>query len=182
MPSAELVEAPSFHGAPAMEPLAGDHQCGPYCLRACTLDVRPAFVEDLVPEGREGSSVEGGLSFVGNMNYMNLLNLSYWNQGGVWNHQHHNGRQEPKQEPAEELAEEPAEEPAKKPAEEPAEEPGLAAAVAQAEQRESPPHCRRRSRKFTAPQLRELEDLFQETEYPDILTRYVAGSGGAGSQ
>lgn len=171
MHSAELVEAPSFHSAPAMEPLTGEHQCGPYCLRACTLDVRPAFVEALVPEDKEGCSVEGGgLSFVGNMNYMNLLNMGYWNQGGTWNHQRRNGHQEPEQEAAEE------------PAEEQAEEPGLVMAVAKAEQPESPPHRRRQNRKFTGPQLRELEDLFQETEYPDLLTRYVAGSGGAGSQ
>ncbi|DAA13454.1 rhox homeobox family member 1-like [Bos indicus] len=143
-----------------MEPLTGEHQCGPYCLRACTLDVRPAFVEDLVPEDKEGCSVEGGgLSFVGNMNYMNLLNMGYWNQGGTWNHQRRNGHQEPEQEAAEE------------PAEEQAEEPGLVMAVAKAEQPESPPHRRRQNRKFTGPQLRELEDLFQETEYPDLLTR-----------
>ncbi|XP_061266155.1 rhox homeobox family member 1-like [Bos javanicus] len=143
-----------------MEPLTGEHQCGPYCLRACTLDVRPAFVEDLVPEDKEGCSVEGGgLSFVGNMNYMNLLNMGYWNQGGTWNHQRRNGHQEPEQEAAEE------------PAEEQAEEPGLVMAVAKAEQPESPPHRRRQNRKFTGPQLQELEDLFQETEYPDLLTR-----------
>ncbi|XP_055293620.1 rhox homeobox family member 1 [Moschus berezovskii] len=159
-----------------MELLEGDHQCSPYCLRACTLDVRPAFVEDLEPEDRERYLVEGGgLGFVGNMNYVNLLNLEgYQNQGGVWNHQGRNGDQEPEQQTAEE--------PAEKPAEEPADEPGLAAAVAQAEQSENPPRRRRQRGKFTALQLRELEDLFQETEYPDILIRYLAGSGGAGSQ
>lgn len=175
LPSAEFLEAASFHGAPAMESLAGDHQCGPYCLRACTLDVRPEFEQDQGPEGREGYLVQGGrLAFVGGVNYVNLLSLGYWNQEAVWNHQGRHGGQEPEQQPAEEPAEEPAEGPP--------EEPGLAAAVVQAQQQVGPPRRRRQHRKFTAMQLRELEELFQETEYPDLLTRYVAGSGSAGSQ
>ncbi|XP_043315849.1 rhox homeobox family member 1-like [Cervus canadensis] len=147
-----------------MESLAGDHQCGPYCLRACTLDVRPEFEQDQGPEGREGYLVQGGrLAFVGGVNYVNLLSLGYWNQEAVWNHQGRHGGQEPEQQPAEE--------PAEGPAEGPPEEPGLAAAVVQAQQQAGPPRRRRQHRKFTAMQLRELEELFQETEYPDLLTR-----------
>nr|XP_020728637.1 rhox homeobox family member 1-like [Odocoileus virginianus texanus] len=162
LPSAELLEAASFHGPPAMEFPPEDHQCGPYCVRACTLDVRPAFEQDGGPEDREGYLVQGGrLAFVGGVNYVNLLSLGYWNQGVVWNHQGHNGGgQEPEQQPAEE------------PAEEPPEEPGVVAAMVQVQQQQQdPPRRRRQHRKFTAMQLRELEELFQETEYPDLLTR-----------
>lgn len=166
-----------------MERLPEDHQCGPYCLRACTLDVRPEFEQDQGPENREGYLVQGGrLALRGGVNYVNLLSLGYWNQGAFLNHQGGNGGQELEQQPAEEPAEEPAGEPTGEPAEEPPEEPGLVAAVAQGQQQQDPPRRRRPHRKFTAMQLQELEELFQETEYPDLFTRYVAGSGGAGSR
>ncbi|CAI9181023.1 unnamed protein product [Rangifer tarandus platyrhynchus] len=150
-----------------MESPPEDHQCGPYCVRACTLDVRPEFEQDREPEDRDGYLVQGGrLAFVGGVNYVNLLSLGYWNQGAVWNHQGRNGGgQEPEQQPEEE--------PAEGPAEGPPEEPGLAAAMVQAQQQQQqgPPRRRRQHRKFTAMQLQELEELFQETEYPDLLTR-----------
>ncbi|XP_057573562.1 rhox homeobox family member 1-like [Hippopotamus amphibius kiboko] len=131
-----------------MEPLPRGRHYDPcyYCLGLCHMGLRPASVQGPVPGARERYMEESGLRFMDRVNHVGNIN-----QEGYGNHEGGDGGQEPGQEPPE--------------------EPGHAAAATQAQQPGNPPRRRTKRKKFTPVQLQALEDLFQDTQYPDALTR-----------